>query len=136
MWMGKHFSWWYWLGADILLLYGLAGGAWGFAPVIALCSVQAAHFLARERRLAAFPVQVRLSYLGLLCLGLWEPAQVVYWIQLAGTTAMVLADYCPLARFLALMPWNRSGPLSWRLVRRAFLSRPVKGSILQGLPAD
>lgn len=136
MFMSKHFSWWYWLGADLLLLYGLAGGAWGFAPVIVLCSVQALHFIARERSLAAFPVQVRLGYLGLLLFGLWEYGQFIYWIQLAGTTAMVLVDYCPLARFLSLMPWNRTRPFSWQLVARTFLSRPVKGSILQGLPAE
>lgn len=136
MFMNKHVSWWYWLGADLLLLYGLAGGTWGFAPVIVLCAVQALHFIARERSLAAFPVQVRLGYLGLLLFGLWEYGQFIYWIQLAGTTAMVLVDYCPLARFLSLMPWNRTRPFSWKLVARTFLSRPVKGSILQGLPAE
>jgi hypothetical protein len=136
MFLHRHFSWWYWLGADALLAWGLAGAPGGFVPVILLCAWQALHFLARERSLAAFPVQVRLAYLGLLLVGLWEPAQFVYWIQLAGTTAMVLADYCPLARLLSLMPWNRTRPLSWRLVARTFFSRPVKGSILQGIPAD
>lgn len=136
MFMKKSLAWWYWLGANVLLVYGLSGGTSGFAPVIVLCSVQALHFLARERSLAAFPVQVRMSYLGLLLFGLWEYGGFIYWIQLAGTTAMVLVDYCPLARFLSLMPWNRQHPLSWRLVVRTFFSRPVRGNILQGLPAD
>lgn len=136
MFMRRHLSWWYWLGIDALLLWGLAGGAWGFLPVVVLGTVQALHFIARERSLAAFPVQVRLSYLGLLLCGLAEYGQVVYWVQFAGTTAMVLTDYCPLARFLSLMPWNRTRPFTWGLVARTFFSRPVKGSILQGLPAD
>lgn len=132
--LGRHFSWWYWLAADALLIYGLAGGAWGFAPVIALCTVQALHFIARERSLTAFPVQVRVGYLGLLLFGLWEYGYFIYWVQLAGTTAMVLVDYCPLARILSLMPWNRREPFTWQLMLRTFLSRPVKGCILQGLP--
>jgi len=33
------------------------------------------------------------------------------------------------------MPWNRREPLSTELVRRTFLSPPVKGSVMQGLPA-
>ena len=36
---------------------------------------------------------------------------------------------------LFLMPWNRRAPMSAALVSRAFLSRPVKGSVMQGLPA-
>lgn len=132
----KPLSWWYWLAADMGLVYGLAGGAWGFAPVIALCTVQAVHFALRERSLVAFPVQVRFAYLGLLLFGLWEYGGFIHWIQLAGTTAMVLVNYCPLARFMSLMPWNRTRPFSWNLVVRTFFSRPVKGSILQGLPAE
>ena len=134
MFLNRHFSWWYWLGADLMLVYGLAGGAWGFMPVIALCSIQALHFIARHRSLTAFPVQVRVSYLGLLLFGLWEYGYFMYWIQFAGTTAMVLVDYCPLARFLSLMPWNRKEPFSLDLLRRTVMSPPVKGNILQGLP--
>jgi len=132
--LGKHFTWWYWLAADVLLIHGLAGGAWGFMPMIALCTVQALHFIGRERSLSAFPVQVRVAYLGLALFGRWDYGHFIYWLQLAGTTAMVLVDYCPLARVLSLMPWNRREPFTRRLMMRTFFSRPVKGCILQGLP--
>ena len=130
----RDLGWWYWLVTDALLIAGLAGWFHGFAPVIALTVVQAGHYLLRAGRLAAFPVQVRVGYLGLLLAGQWDPLYYVYWVQLAGTTAMVAFDYCALARFLSLMPWNREHPLSARLVLRAFLAPPVKGSVLQGLP--
>jgi hypothetical protein len=130
----RDLGWWYWLVTDALLVGGLAGWPAGFAPVIALSTVQAGHYLHREGRLAAFPVQVRLGYLGLLLAGLWDPLHFVYWVQLAGTTAMVVFDYCPLARFLSLMPWNRRERFSARLVLRTFLAPPVRGSVLQGLP--
>jgi hypothetical protein len=124
-------GWWYWLATDIALASALLGGPLGFAPVVGITLVQAAHYFGRERRLRAFPVQVRLGYLGLLLLGQWTPLYFIYWIQLAGTTAMVCFDYCPLARFLSLMPWNRREPLTPSLVWRTFLSPPVRGGILQ-----
>lgn len=125
----KSLAWWYWLATDLLLVYGLLGGTWGFLPVIVLAGVQVLHFLQRERHVSAFPVQVRLAYLGLLLFGQWEYGYFMYFIQLAGTTAMVLVNYCPLARFLSLMPWNCNQPLTWRLMLLTFLTPPVKGSI-------
>jgi hypothetical protein len=101
-----------------------------------LTLVQAGHYLGRERSLHAFPVQVRLGYLGLLLLGLWPPLSFLYWIQLAGTSAMVCFDYCPLARFLSLMPWNRRETFTLSVLRRTFLSPPARGNILQGLPPE
>jgi hypothetical protein len=136
MFLNRETHWWYWAVTDVLL----AGGLWSwpprFWPVIGLTLVQVLHYLGRERSLSAFPVQVRMAYLGLLLLGQWDPFYFVYWVQLTGTTAMVLVDYCALARFLSLMPWNRREPLSRSLVLRTFVSPPVKGNILQGLPAQ
>jgi hypothetical protein len=40
----------------------------------------------------------------------------------AGITARVLFGYCLLGRILSLAPWNHWQPLSFRLVRRTFLS--------------
>lgn len=51
-------------------------------------------------------------YMVLLVCGLWEPLRFLYWIQLIGTSAMVLVGYCLLARILSLMPWNLREPLS------------------------
>jgi hypothetical protein len=130
----RDMSWLYWLVTDLGLVYGLLGLPFAFAPVIGLTLVQCAHFWRRERRVGAFPLQVRLGYLVLLVLGQWPPLSFIYGIQLAGTSAMVGFDYCPLARFLSLMPWNRIEPLTLSLLRRTFLSPPVRGDILQGLP--
>ena len=132
----KDISWWYWTATIPLLAAGLAGYAGGFTAAVALTGVQAVHFYAREKRLMAFPVQVRIAYLGLLLLAQWQPFYWVYWLQLAGTTAMVLFSYCLLARVLSLMPWNRSEPFTPRLFFRTFFSAPVQGNILQGLPAE
>jgi hypothetical protein len=84
----------------------------------------------RERRLAAFPVQVRLGYLLLLALGTVPYLGFIHWIQLAGTTAVVTVNYCPLARFLSLMPWNRKRPLTAALVWHTVVLPPVAGSVL------
>jgi len=66
----------------------------------------------------------------LLALGVAGPLAFIHWIQLAGTTAMVFVGYCPLARMLALMPWNRREPLDRERLVRVLFRPPVQGSIL------
>lgn len=129
-------SWLYWAVTDALLIVAVLGWTPAFTLVIGLNAIQVLHFLYREHSLTAFPVQVRIAYLGLLLAGQWEPLYFIYFIQVAGTTAMVLFDYCPLARFLSLMPWNRQEPFSLDLLKRTVFSPPVRGNILQGLPAE
>ncbi len=125
-------AWWYW-AAMVLALAGKAPWPPAQLAAVGLGLVQSVHFYARAGHMGAFPVQVRVAYLGLLAAGLWPPLAFVHWLQLAGTLALVAFDYCPLARTLALMPWNRAQPLAWRLVRRAYLTPPVHGSILAAL---
>jgi hypothetical protein len=126
----REIAWWYWLVTGLLLGAALAGWPLGFAPPIALTLVHTLHLLGRERTLQAFPVQVRIGYLLWMLAGLWAPLGFFHWIQLAGTSAAVLIDYCPMARMVSLLPWNRRSPLTWRLVVRTFLQPPVRGSIL------
>jgi hypothetical protein len=129
-------DWWYWLVTDCLLIGSLAGWQWGIMPAIGLTIIQAMHYFARESSIAAFPVQVRLGYLLLLALGAYQPLGFIHWIQLAGTTAVVTVGYCPLARFMVLMPWNRSRALTLALVWNTFVSPPVAGSILMSQPEE
>jgi len=125
-------AWWYWAAMGLLLAGKAVLPAAAFAAV-GLGVVQAVHFYAREERAGALPVQVRVAFLGLLLAGLWTPLAPIHWLMLGATLARVAFDYCLLARTLALMPWNRSQPLSLRLVRRAYLTPPAQGSILAAL---
>ena len=129
-------SWWYWLITTALIAFGLTGFNICFFAVIALTVIQIIHFMIRERSTTAFPIQVRIAYLGLLFLGQWAPMYWIYYVQLIGGTAMVTVGYCPLARILSLLPWNRHEPFSLALVLRTFLTPPVRGNILQGLPSE
>lgn len=115
-------GWWYWLLTVGLLCLGLLGWPAGIWLAVTLCLIQIAHILWLNRNLTAFPVQVRGAYLGLLFAGLWGPLQWIHWMQIAGTTARILAGYCLLARALSLAPWNRRQPLTAGLLRRTFFS--------------
>jgi len=127
-------KWWYWLATAIMLFEYLVGGSrLAMSAAIGLTAVQLFHFAVREETLTAFPVQVRAAYLGLLVVGLLPWMSFIHWIQLFGTWAMVLFSYCPLARMLSVLPWNRHHPLSFDLLRRTFLSRPVRGSIVSAI---
>lgn len=128
-------SWWYWLVTVGLLTAGVSGWTTGFQLAIGLTVVQLVHFGIRERSLTAFPIQVRVGYLMLLLIALPEPMQLIYWIPTIGTWAQVLFGYCTMARMVSLLPWNRKEAFSLDLLKRTFLSAPVRGNILQGLPA-
>lgn len=130
----KELSWQYWLVTACLLTAGVAGYQQGFVLAIGLTLIQLVHFMLRERSITAFPVQVRFWYLLLLLVALPVPMQIVYWIPTVGTWAQLIFGYCTMARCVSLLPWNRSEKFSLALLKRTFLSRPVRGSIMQGFP--
>lgn len=130
----KKISWWYWLVTAGLLTTGIAGYQTGFFLAIGLTIFQLLHFAIREHSLTAFPVQVRFWYLLLLLVALPKPLQVIYWLPMVGTWMQVLFGYCMMARCVSLLPWNRNERFSVDLLMKTFISRPVRGNILQGLP--
>jgi len=130
----RALSWWYWLVTVGLLTAGVFGWPTGFLLAIGLTVFQLIHFTLRERSMTAFPVQVRLGYLLLLLIALPENLQGIYWIPTLGTWAQVLFGYCLMARMVSLLPWTRREAFSLGLLKRTFLSAPVRGNILQGLP--
>lgn len=121
--------WWYWAITDVFLIAGVLGIPYGIEAAIIFNVVQVVHFYIRTPAINAFPVQVRLAYLGLLLVALYPPLYFLYFLIILGTSAMVLFDYCFLARFMSLMPWNHSQPFSWQLIRHTFFSKPVDGSV-------
>lgn len=130
----NNLVWWYWAATTILLIGVVAGNTQSLQAVIALNAIQVIHFIFREKSLVAFPVQVRITYFGLLFLAQAPFMFWIFWWQLIGTSAMVIFEYCFLARCLSLLPWNKKESYSLELIKRTFLSGPVKGNILQGLP--
>ena len=132
----RAISWWYWLVTVGFLTDGWSGWVTGFLLAIGLTLFQLILFAIRERSITAFPIQVRLGYLLLLLIALPDQLQLIYWIPMIGTWAQVLFGYCTMARTVSLLPWNRKEALSFDLLERTFLSAPVRGNILQGLPPE
>lgn len=118
----RDLGWWYWVVTVGLLSANLLGWATAVYLAMALCTIQIVHVIWLTREVTAFPVQVRVLYVGLLAAGLWGPLQWIHWVQLIGISARVLVGYCFLARVLSLASWNRRQPLSWDLVVRTFFS--------------
>lgn len=125
----KTVAWWYWLVTVAFLVVAVTGNPLGLYAAVSLCSVQVFHYGVRHRSVAAFPVQVRIAYLGLLLLSQAPGGQIILWVQLLGTTAMVTVNYCLLARVLSLMPWNRDAPLTKDVIISTLFSAPVAGSV-------
>lgn len=124
----RPLGWWYWFATVLFLVAALPlGREIMLYAAIVLSIVQSIHFARRTGGPSAFPAQVRLAYLGLLVLGLAPYMAIIHWLLLIGTTSLLLVGYCPLARILALMPWNRSVPLTARLVARVIFTPPLAG---------
>lgn len=128
----RALSWWYWLVIVAFLTTGVSGWATGFLFAIGLAAFQLIHFAIRERSISAFPIQVRFGYWLVLLLFLVAPDDLrwLFWLPTIGTWATVLFGYCPMARIVSLLSWNRKQPLSLTVLKRTLLSAPVRGSIL------
>lgn len=121
--------WGYWLITDILLWMDVMGWHYALFAAALLTTVQIFHFWHDTGRIASFPVQVRIAYLLLLVAAFWPPLYWLIYPVILGTTAMVIFDYCFLARFMSLMPWNHNQPYSFAMIYQTFVSKPVSGSV-------
>jgi hypothetical protein len=125
----------YWQLTALLLAAHFAGWAHGLAAVTALNTLQVLHFALMHRGIAAFEVQLRIGYLALLGLGSIGPLWPVHLVQFVGVNALLVADYCLLARLLVLLPWNRSVPLTPAMTWWLFTTAPAPGSVRDRLAA-
>jgi len=126
-------AWWTWAALASLLLAAMAGydGLRVLALIVAY--YQAIIYLGRYQSFTHFPTQVRVAYL------LWMIASFIpgfapmFWIQAVGTSVLVLGGYCPLARMLLFLPFNRTQPLTASRMLRIVLHPPTSGSVQKEL---
>jgi hypothetical protein len=123
--------WGYWFITDALLISWAFGWADGLILAILLSTIQVGHFYYEDKSIAGFPTQVRIAYLLLLILALWSPLAWLIYVVILGTTAMVVFDYCFLARFMSLMPWNYPLAYQFQDIWNTFMSKPIAGSVLK-----
>ncbi|MHC4498123.1 MAG: hypothetical protein ACYS21_03310 [Planctomycetota bacterium] len=133
--MPKEITWWVWAITAVLLAVGLVGFSVGFMAATVLSAIQAIVFVFKRRSLRDFAVQTRVGYSLLLVVCYIPVMRSLYWLPAIGTFALILFGYCLTARVLSLLPWNRTEKLSRNLLRRTFLSAPVVGNMMQGLPS-
>jgi hypothetical protein len=121
--------WVLWFLTWCLLLAGLFDRVF-YEYTVYLSAVHALLFLGLFAfRLAPFPVQVRLAYLVWVVVGTYLPGMTfLMCISTLGLPGNLFFRYCPLARIMFLMPWNRHEPISADLLKRTFLSAPSRGA--------
>ncbi len=82
-------------------------------------------------RVDPFPVQVRLAYLFWVSIGKYVPSMIILmYITTVGLAANLFLNYCPLARLMHLMPWNRTESLPLAFLKRVFLRPPSQGRFI------
>lgn len=131
----KDYGWWYWLASTICLWVAVTVNPLAYELALIIATVQLVHFSFAEGGLTKFPVQIRMGYLSFLLLSMPESLQWLLWVPAIGTLARVMFGYCIMARMLMLLPFNRQIALSWKFVKEAFFTPPVRGNILHGLPS-
>jgi len=119
-----------WAVTAPLLGASLCGISWALGAALGLCAISAVYYAAKLRGLRAYRVQVRLGFLGIGALALVPGLGGILWIPLVGTSAQVLFGYCPMARLLQLMPWNRADGLTLRAVVDAVMRPPGEEGLL------
>ena len=123
--------WVYWAITDLLLIAGVTIEPQALIWAIIFNVIQVIHFFWLTPKISNFAVQVRIAYLLLLIMAMYPPLYFIFYLQIIGTTAMVLLNYCFLARFMSLMPWNTTQAYSTQSIVNTFFSKPVKGSVQQ-----
>ncbi len=88
-------------------------------------------------QIKAFPVQSRIAYLIWVAVGTYVPHMVILmYITTIGLASNLFIGYCPLARMMYLLPWNREEPFSFGLLKRVVLTLPVPGRFKPASPAS
>ncbi|MGE4542791.1 MAG: hypothetical protein AB7D06_01655 [Pedobacter sp.] len=113
-----------WLGLLAGLFYRIF-----YDYVVFLSAIHALCFIFLLRfQVTAFPVQVRIAYFVWVAVGTYVPHMtILLYITTVGLATNLFLGYCPLARMLYLLPWNREEPLSIGLLARVFFTPPVAG---------
>lgn len=68
---------------------------------------QPVYFIARDRSLTSFPVQVREVWLAFMLIAMLPGMGWLYLLLFLGMILVVFFDRCGIARVLVLMPWNQ-----------------------------
>jgi hypothetical protein len=131
----RDIGWWYWLASSLSLWLALTINPAAFNVALLIGAFQLLHYIIAERSVTAFPVQIRIGYLCVLLTAVPEAYQWILWIPAIGTTLRVLTGYCIMARNLMLLPFNRQEKLTLHFIKTAYLTPPVQGNVLHGLPA-
>ena len=100
-------DWWFWavIGATIGL--GLIGISWGYPAALLASAANLVYFIARDRSLVSFPVQVREVWLAFMLIAMLPGMGWLYVLLFIGMILVVFFDRCAIARMLVLMPWNK-----------------------------
>ena len=124
----KYLVWSLWFITWLGLIAGVGNEVY-FEYVVIFSAFHAVVFFVLFRfSVRPFPVQVRIGYLVWVAVGTYVPYMVILmYITFVGLTTNLFLGYCPLARMMYLLPWNRDEKFSLDLLRRVFISAPVPG---------
>jgi hypothetical protein len=123
-------SWLQWAVTAPLLAAHLGGYSQWLGVVLGLTAMSAIAYGVSRGSATCMPVQIRVGFFGIVGLSSLPGMGWLLWLPLAGTTSQVLIGYCPMARILRLMPWNRDSRLTLRSAGRVVFGPPGDDGLL------
>lgn len=103
----KDIRWWFWFTTLVFIVAAVAGWIPGYYIAMGISAVQLFFFLAQEKSISSFPVQIRIVYLAVTFFALWSEVRwYIFIILLLGTVMVTFFGRCSIALVLKYMPWN------------------------------
>jgi hypothetical protein len=128
--MNERIIWIYWFLTVVCVASAIFIWPQAIFLAMSLTVIHTIHFLLKQPGITEFPIQVRTGYLGLLLLGQVPALSWIYWILLIGGSVKLVTSYCPLARMVSLLPWNRSQAMSFNLLKKVVFTPTIPGSAI------
>lgn len=124
----KRVVWGFWFITWLGLMVGFFYRSFYDYVVIFSAFHVLAFFFLFQYQVKPFPVQLRAVYLAWVIVGTYVPHMVILmYITTIGLASNLFLNYCPLARMMYLLPWNREEAFSFNLLKRVILTPPVPG---------
>lgn len=103
----QELAWWFWLAIGLAIGAGLLGVSLGFQVAFVISIVNLFYYIAKDRSLTSFAVQVREVWLAFVAISLWLPLWWLFIFLFFGMVMVVFFDRCTIAKVLKMMPWNK-----------------------------
>lgn len=129
----RSLSWWIWLSLTLTIAADISGFNAGNNLTNLIAIGQAVAWIVHYRSVTRFSCQVRIVFVIWIALSSIPTLGILSWSLLAGLLLSTFFGYCPIARMLVFLPFNRQNPLTFAKAGQILFHPPVATSLSEAL---